>query len=204
MTQRRSVQDIIPQEVQCLFPFDYFNDMQAQLVGQLLGSDKNVVVAAPTGSGKTVILELALARLILSSKTLRCVYIAPSKALCQQRWTEWKLKLEPLKMQVLEVTGDVDWKEVMKTISTAAIIVTTPEKWDALTRMWRDNIFVLGQIDLLMLDEIHHLGEDRGAILETVVVRLRMINRLSFMEDTPSHSSSQRRLVYHLIIYLWL
>eukprot|EP00981_Chlorochromonas_danica_P001931 scaffold398_cov177-Ochromonas_danica.AAC.30 len=190
--QRRSVQDIIPQEVQCLFPFDYFNDMQAQLVSQLLGSDKNVVVAAPTGSGKTVILELALARLILSNKTLRCVYIAPSKALCQQRWTEWKLKLEPLKMQVLEVTGDVDWKEVMKTISTAAIIVTTPEKWDALTRMWRDNIFLLGLIDLLMLDEIHHLGEDRGAILETVVVRLRMINRHSLLEDT---NSSQRRSV---------
>jgi ATP-dependent DNA helicase HFM1/MER3 len=178
------VSEVIPEQLRCLFPFNQFNAMQTILLGKLLETNENVVVAAPTGSGKTVVHELALARLILISpqQTFRCVYIAPSKALCQQRWTEWKIKLEPLQLQVLEVTGDVDWKEVIKTIDKAAIIVTTPEKWDALTRMWRESIFMLGLVDLLLLDEIHHLGEDRGAVLETVVVRLRMINAICNQE----------------------
>lgn len=36
--------------------------------------------------------------------------------------------------------------------------------------------YLLGAVNLLLLDEIHHLGEDRGAVLETVVVRLRILN----------------------------
>eukprot|EP01031_Cornospumella_fuschlensis_P029971 gene29971-36199_t len=174
------VRDAVPASLHCIFPFERFNAMQMQVFQQAYHTDQNMIVAAPTGSGKTVALELALARLILSHQgrqPFRCVYIAPSKALCQQRWTEWKIKLDPLGLQVLEVTGDVEWKEVLKIIASAAIVVTTPEKWDALTRMWRDNVFLLGLIDLLLLDEIHHLGEDRGAILEVVIVRMRMINK---------------------------
>jgi superfamily II helicase len=37
-------------------------------------------------------------------------------------------------------------------------------------------LFLLGAVDLLLLDEIHHLGEDRGSTLETVVVRMRLLN----------------------------
>ncbi|RYH08475.1 DEAD/DEAH box helicase [archaeon] len=174
------VRDFVPANLLGIFPFDCFNAMQMQVVQQAYHTDQDMIVAAPTGSGKTVVLELALARLIMKhqgGQPFRCVYIAPSKALCQQRWTEWKIKLEPLRLQVLEVTGDVEWKEVLKIIASAAIIVTTPEKWDSLTRMWRDNVFLLGLIDLLLLDEIHHLGEERGAVLETVIVRMRVINK---------------------------
>ena len=52
------------------------------------------------------------------------------------------------------------------------ILSFKPEKWDAMTRSWRKHIFLLGCIDLLLIDEIHHIAEDRGAILEIVVVRL--------------------------------
>ena len=52
-----------------------------------------MVIAAPTGSGKTVIHELAIIRLIMQGRELRydpkCVMIAPSKALCQQRVADW-------------------------------------------------------------------------------------------------------------------
>ena len=53
-----------------------------------------MVVAAPTGSGKTVVHELAIVRLLLTkvAKDIKCVFIAPNKALCQQRCVEWQKK----------------------------------------------------------------------------------------------------------------
>lgn len=54
----------------------------------------NMVVAAPTGCGKTVIHELAVVRLMMkhSPKSMKVVYIAPNKALCQQKVEDWSLK----------------------------------------------------------------------------------------------------------------
>lgn len=196
--QEVQVSDTIPQSVRFLFPFKWFNEMQSQILRAAFHSDKNLVVAAPTGSGKTVILELALARLLIShrnTRAFRCVYMAPSKALCQQRWTDWKLKFDPLNIQVLEVTGDVDWREILKNISDTSIVVTTPEKWDSLTRMWRENVFSLGIVDLLLLDEVHHLGEERGAVLETVVVRLMMINSSQLHSIDYGHEDHHMRIV---------
>ena len=51
-----------------------------------------MVIAAPTGSGKTVIHELAVLRLLITReiRDIKCVFIAPNKALCQQRCEEWQ------------------------------------------------------------------------------------------------------------------
>jgi ATP-dependent DNA helicase HFM1/MER3 len=51
-----------------------------------------MVIAAPTGSGKTVIHELAVLRLLLTKeiRVIKCVFIAPNKAICQQRCEEWQ------------------------------------------------------------------------------------------------------------------
>lgn len=189
-----AIEAVIPYDLRCLFPYPCFNELQCQVLDAALRTDNNIVVAAPTGSGKTAVLELALARVLIArsqsptNRAFRCVYIAPSKALCQQRWTDWKMKLRSLALQVLEVTGDVDWKDILTSIASASIIITTPEKWDALTRMWRVSAFALGVVDLLLLDEIHHIGEQRGACLETVVMRLKMINDISKQEN-PAFSS---------------
>ncbi len=152
--------------------------MQTHLLNYALHSDENMVIAAPTGSGKTVLMELGIIRIfsLLNRKRFRCVYIAPNKALCQQRWLEWSQKFSNLGYSVLEVTGDIEYKDSLKTIAKATIIITTPEKWDCLTRSWRDHVFLLGTIDLLLIDEVHHLGEERGATLESVVVRMRIIS----------------------------
>lgn len=67
-----------------------------------------------------------------------------------------------------------------------------PEKWDSLTRSWKDHLFLLGAVDLLLLDEVHHLGEDRGSTLEIVVVRMRVLNR-TCMERIKQHNEQDDR-----------
>ena len=179
------VNDAIDPQYRHLFNHTTFNHMQSAILHQALHSDCNMVVAAPTGSGKTAIHEIAIIRLMsdVSRKALKAVYIAPNKALCQQRMKEWDTKFTPLGQNVLEVTGDIDFRYCLRLIAKASIIVTTPEKWDSLTRGWKDHVFLLGAIDLLLIDEVHHLGEDRGATLEALVVRMRMLSKV-YMERT--------------------
>mmetsp|Transcript_13206 Transcript_13206/g.11953 ORF Transcript_13206/g.11953 Transcript_13206/m.11953 type:complete len:208 (-) Transcript_13206:1390-2013(-) len=133
-----------------------------------------MVIAAPTGSGKTVLFEMAIVRAILSiqSNNFKCLLIAPSKALCQQRVTEWSKCFNEIGLRVIEVTGDIDLKDNADLIANANILVTTPEKWDALTKIGSTYINIINNVCLLLLDEIHHIGDERGSILETLVIRI--------------------------------
>jgi activating signal cointegrator complex subunit 3 len=59
----------------------------------------------------------------------------------------------------------------------ADVLVCTPEKWDLITRGWRDSSrSFVKDVSLLIIDEIHLLGEDRGAVLEAIVSRTRYIS----------------------------
>lgn len=133
------VASIIPPHLRSVFPFQDFNEIQTILAREVLFTDENITVCAPTSCGKTVIHELAIVRLIMMSqqqrddqgaKSFKCVLIAPSKALCQQRASEWRKKFEhTLGFKVVEVTGDTDLTEGIQSIARASIILTTPEKW---------------------------------------------------------------------------
>lgn len=190
------VEDIIDARFVHLFQsLGRFNHMQSAIMHQALNSDVNMVVAAPTGSGKTVIHEVAIVRLLSqeSSKPPKIVYVAPNKALCQQRMREWNAKFTPLGQRVLEVTGDIDFKQCLRLVAQANVIITTPEKWDSLTRSWKDHIFLLGSVDLLLIDEIHHIAEDRGATLEALIVRMRMLSKVYADKTASGNTETVRR-----------
>ena len=167
--------------------------MQTLIVDQLLHTDDSMVIAAPTGAGKTACHELAMVRSIQMSTDLKCVFIAPNKIICQQRASAWSKSLIPFGLSVIEVTGDVEVGQSLACVAKANIVITTPEKWDALTRSWRKHIFLLGCINLLLLDEIHHLQEDRGAVLETVVVRMRTLAN-AYQQRCPQKAHSHHTL----------
>jgi len=57
---------VLPDSLCSLFSFRFFNAMQSKAFAALYNSDKNLVISAPTGCGKTVCFELAIARLIVS------------------------------------------------------------------------------------------------------------------------------------------
>ncbi len=132
--------------------------------------------------GKTVLLELAILRLIRQSSINSCenstrktVYIAPLKALCEERFYDWEIRLKPLNLKCLQLTGDSETSQ--RDLNTADIILTTPEKWDSMTRHWSDNKVLMTSIGLILIDEVHLLNESRGACLEGLISRCKMIQR---------------------------
>ena len=59
-------------------------------------------------------------------------------------------------------------------LARADILCTTPEKWDGVSRHWQQRGYVR-KVGLVIIDEIHLLGEERGPILEVIVSRMRYI-----------------------------
>jgi len=173
------------------FTFDCFNAIQSELLRPILHSEENIVVAAPTGAGKTCIFEIAMMKLFFhqllqngqSSRENKVVYMAPNKALCEERMTDWYRRFNELNtgIQVGLVTGDVyDTSQAFERVASSHLILTTPEKWDSVTRRWTDHLHILRCVKLLLIDEVHMLGDPtRGACLETVVCRMKTVSRQS-------------------------
>ncbi len=84
----------IPEKYRALYSFKYFNPIQTQLFHILLHTNENVLVGAPTGSGKTIMAELALLRMLEGPPGGKCVYVAPLKSLAKERIHDWKRRLE--------------------------------------------------------------------------------------------------------------
>jgi antiviral helicase SLH1 len=59
-------------------------------------------------------------------------------------------------------------------VRSANVIITTPEKWDSISRNWKYRKYVQ-EVGLIIMDEIHLLGSDRGPILEVIVSRMNFI-----------------------------
>uniref|UniRef100_A0A6Q2ZC08 Activating signal cointegrator 1 complex subunit 3 n=1 Tax=Esox lucius TaxID=8010 RepID=A0A6Q2ZC08_ESOLU len=161
-------------EYESLYKFTHFNPIQTQIFHTLYHTDTNVLLGAPTGSGKTIAAELAMFRVFNQYPTSKVVYIAPLKALVRERIEDWKVRIEDkLGKKVVELTGDVT--PDMRAIAAADLIVTTPEKWDGVSRSWQNRSYVQ-KVAILIIDEIHLLGEDRGPVLEVIVSRTNFIS----------------------------
>lgn len=168
--------DELPDRFRSIFPFNPFNAVQSRCFDTVYRSDDNFVLAAPTGSGKTVILELAICRLIstLRSDRFKIVYQAPTKALCSERQRDWEAKFAFLDIRCAELTGDTNHVH-LRNVQHANIIITTPEKWDSVTRKWKDHTKLMQMVKLFLIDEVHILNDSRGATLEAVVSRMKSI-----------------------------
>ncbi|CAL9071793.1 unnamed protein product [Musa textilis] len=187
----------LPQPFHSTFTFRFFNSLQSECFSGCFLSDINMVISAPTASGKTVLFELCILRLMskfLSSEgkfnhikgTLKTIYIAPSKALVQEKHRDWSMKLHSLAIKCLEMTGDNESYKA-KNIQEADIILTTPEKFDAVTRHGARNgdLSFFSDIALVLIDEVHFLNDPRGATLEAIISRIKMLSRISEMHSSP-------------------
>jgi activating signal cointegrator complex subunit 3 len=104
----------------------------------------------------------------------KVVYIAPMKALAQEVVEKFSSKLKALRLIVRELTGDMQLTRAEA--DSANVIVTTPEKWDVVTRKSGTHDNSLGNsCGLLIIDEVHLLADERGAVIESVVARLHRV-----------------------------
>lgn len=153
--------------------FQFFNPLQTQIFHTMYHTSSNVLLGSPTGSGKTIAAELAMWWAFREKPGSKVVYIAPMKALVRERVQDWRKRLtSQMGLKLVELTGDNT--PDTRTIRHADIIVTTPEKWDGISRSWQTRSYVR-QVSLVIIDEIHLLGGDRGPILEIIVSRMNYI-----------------------------
>lgn len=180
------VPSLLPRYLRSAIPYQTFNRVQSECL-EAWSSDENLLVSAPTGSGKTVCLELAILRHVhkvlefSDAKRLgsngfngKAVFIAPTKALCSEKQEEWRNKFSFIGLRVEAVTGDIGISASDSKLSNADLILTTAEKWDSVTRNigFHNTTDLTSQISLLLLDEVHQVGDSRGATFESVVTRM--------------------------------
>jgi replicative superfamily II helicase len=179
------VSSVIPNAYVTVFPFENFNRIQSQCLTAFT-TDNNLVVSAPTGSGKTVLFEMAICRELHCRPASagagggvhgKCVYLAPIKALCAEKAADWRAKFAPLGLNVCLLTGydgGQEWSASSAGLMRADIILSTPEKFDSVTRNHRGSIenSLVSTISLLLIDEVHHLADSRGPALEAVAARM--------------------------------
>lgn len=102
--------------------------------------------------------------------------VAPTKALCNEVFKMWQEKFAAFDIRVGLATGDSDPNVMTHLVDLEPyqLIVTTPEKWDAMTRKWNDYPAVAKAIRLMLIDEIQLLGDLwRGGTLEAIVARTK-------------------------------
>ena len=142
---------------------------QEEAIRKGLLEGKNIVVSAPTASGKTFIAELAILKKVLENNC-KAIYLTPLRALASEKYEEFK-KYEELNLKVALSTGDYDSSDPW--LGEYDIIVATYEKMDSLLRHRAPWLLNVG---IVILDEIHLLHDSkRGPTLEMIVARFKQL-----------------------------
>ncbi|XP_066277510.1 U5 small nuclear ribonucleoprotein 200 kDa helicase-like [Branchiostoma lanceolatum] len=153
--------------------FPCFNPIQTQVFNAVYNGDENVFIGAPTGSGKTICGEFSVLRLISQNPEGRCVYVTPMESLAEQVYSDWYAKFQvQLGKKVVMLTGETSTD--LKLLAKGNIIISTPDRWDVLSRRWKQRKNVQN-VNLFMVDEAHLIGGENGPVLEVICSRMRYI-----------------------------
>ena len=148
-----------------------------QIAGcRALEEGKGVLVAAPTGAGKTIVGEFAV-ELAISTNT-KCFYTTPIKALSNQKYSELVNRYGDSKVGLL--TGDTSIN------SEAQIVVMTTE---ILRNMIYANSSTIEKLRYVVMDEVHYLADKfRGAVWEEILIHLSESVQVVSLSATVSNA----------------
>ena len=157
-----------------LYDFD-FDDFQVEAC-QALSAGRGVLVAAPTGSGKTVIGEYAVHLALAQGR--KCFYTTPIKALSNQKYADLVRRYDSRTVGLL--TGDNSIN------GDAPVVVMTTE---VLRNMLYTGSRALSGLGYVVLDEVHYLADrSRGAVWEEVIIHLPESVRVVALSATVSNA----------------
>ena len=195
----RSIAEL-PAAFQCVFEgrFRYFNALQSDLFALAFHTATSLVVSAPTGSGKTGVMELGILNFFaddLDPATgefchvpgrKKVCFVAPMKALVAEKAAEWARVFGPLGLAFHQLTADSEALSAAE-LDRVDVLLTTPEKLESITRRSRDTGFmgIFGSVGLVLVDEVHILHDERGRSLEALICRLKLLSNFPEMAGSP-------------------
>ncbi|WP_455587984.1 DEAD/DEAH box helicase [Bifidobacterium sp.] len=142
---------------------------------EALEQGSNVLVAAPTGAGKTVVADFAV--YLAQQQNAKAFYTTPIKALSNQKYHDLVALYGPDKVGLL--TGDTSIN------SEADIVVMTTE---VLRNMLYEHSTTLQALRYVVLDEVHYLADRfRGPVWEEVIIHLPQSARIVGLSATVSN-----------------
>jgi ATP-dependent RNA helicase HelY len=140
--------------------YDFALDDFQKRACHVVEEGRGVLVAAPTGSGKTVVGEFAVHLALETGR--KCFYTTPIKALSNQKYHDLVARYGPDRVGLL--TGDITVN------GEAPVVVMTTE---VLRNMLYAGSGTLGGLGYVVMDEVHYLADrSRGAVWEEVIIHL--------------------------------
>ena len=146
----------------------------------LIDKKINLLVSAPTGSGKTTVADYAIEQAKQLNPHAKIIYTCPIKALCNEKYRDMVLSWgsEPYNYVIGLMTGDIiinpygennksEFKVDNSTLSGDIVIMTT----EVLQKLMESNDKTLFNPDVVIFDEAHYIGDDsRGHVWEKCIV----------------------------------
>ena len=165
-----------PVTTEFLLTFDFEFDPFQISACHAVEDGKGVLVAAPTGAGKTVVGEFAAYFALQAGK--KCFYTTPIKALSNQKYSEFVAKFGEDRVGLL--TGDTSIN------GEADILVMTTE---VLRNMLYAGSNTLTNLGCVVMDEVHYLADKfRGAVWEEVLIHLMESVQVISLSATVSNA----------------
>ncbi|MGO4227518.1 DEAD/DEAH box helicase [Arthrobacter sp. YAF34] len=141
-----------------------------------LQAGRGVLVAAPTGAGKTIVGEFAI--YLALQRGLKAFYTTPIKALSNQKYAELAAKYGAAQVGLL--TGDTSIN------GDAPVVVMTTE---VLRNMLYADSDTLVDLGFVVMDEVHYLADRfRGAVWEEVIIHLPSEVQVASLSATVSNA----------------
>jgi ATP-dependent RNA helicase HelY len=163
-----------PSRFAAAYPFP-LDDFQRRAI-DALHAGESVLVAAPTGSGKTVVAEFGIDQAL--SRRRKAFYTTPLKALSNQKYGDFVTRYGVERVGLL--TGDNSVN------AESPVVVMTTE---VLRNMLYENSPTLERLDLVVMDEVHYLQDPyRGAVWEEILIHLPLTVSVVCLSATVSNA----------------
>ncbi|NUZ11952.1 DEAD/DEAH box helicase [Pseudoalteromonas sp. McH1-7] len=168
------------------YPFSHFNRVQSTLLkNQIHTKNVNLVLGTATSSGKTVCAELCMAHTLAKGEVV--VYVSPLRSLTQEKYDDWSHTFGA-QYKIAILTGDYALSpDKNDEINQADILCITSEMLDSRTRKYgSERSAWIDRVGLLVVDESHIIGTERGHAVEAGLMRFTQFNqaKVLFMSAT--------------------